>query len=95
MNAESVGGSTLGVRVTWNITIPLSECVELVRVKFRLSEFGNVSSTYNTTNTSGTEVIQTGLQCATKYYIRVVVDSLSQKGKWKNPQVESVLVGGK
>ena len=94
MNAESVGGSTLGVRVTWNVTVP-SECVELVRVKFRLSEFGNVSSTYNTTNISGTEVIQTGLQCATTYYIRVVVDSSSQKGKWKNPQVESVLVGGK
>ena len=94
MRVESVGGSTPGVRVTWNVTVP-SECVALVRVKFRLSEFGNVSSTYNTTNTSETEVIQTGLQCATKYYIRVVVDSSSRNGKWKNPKVESVLVGGK
>ena len=94
MRVENVGGSTPGVRVTWNVTVP-SECVALVRVKFRLSEFGNVSSTYNTTNISETEVIQTGLQCAKKYYIRVVVDSSSQNGKWKNPKVESVLVGGK
>ena len=89
-----MGGSTPGVRVTWNITIPPA-CVTLVRVKIKLSEIGNVSSTYNTTNISGTEVIQTGLQCATKYYIRVVVDSSSQRNKWKSPQVESVLVGGK
>ena len=94
-SVESVGGggSTPGVRVTWNITLP-PECVALVRVKFKLSEIGNVSSTYNTTNISETEVIQTGLRCATKYYIRVVVDSSSQRSKWKSPQVESVLVGG-
>jgi len=32
-----------------------------------------VVANYTTTNTSQTEVIQTGLQCATSYYIRVVV----------------------
>ena len=34
---------------------------------------GPVVATYTTTNTSQTEIIQTGLQCATNYYIRVVV----------------------
>ena len=93
VSAESVGGSTPGVRVTWNTTVP-SNCVALVRVKFKLSEEGNLSSVYNTTNMSETEVIQTGLQCATKYYIRVVVDTSQRKGAWKSPQVE-LLVGGK
>ena len=88
-----MGGSTPGVRVTWNITVP-SECVALVRMKFKLSKIGNVSSTYNTTNVSETEIIQTGLRCATKYYIMVVVDSSTgKKGAWKSPQVE-LLVGG-
>ena len=90
-----MGGSTPGVRVIWNIKIPPA-CVTLLRVKIKLSEIGNVSFTYNTTNISETEVIQTGLQCATKYYIRVVVDSSTgKKNKWKSPQVESVLVGDK
>ena len=92
MNAASVSGSTPGVRVIWSTTVP-PECVASVRVKFKLSERGNLSSTYNTANISETEVIQTGLQCATQYYIRVVVDSSSQKGAWKSPQVE-LLVGG-
>ena len=94
---ESVNGSTPGVRVTWNITVP-AECVKLVRVKFRLRLQGEleVVSTYNTTNVSETEIIQTGLQCATKYYIRVVVDqSENDKGKWKNQRAEEVFVGGK
>ena len=34
---------------------------------------GPVVATYTTTNTSQTEFIQTGLQCAASYYIRVVV----------------------
>ena len=71
VNAESVGGSTPGVRVTWNITLP-PECVTSVRVEFRTSRHGPAVVTYTTTNTSQTEVIQTGLQCATNYYIRVV-----------------------
>ena len=72
VSAERVGGSTPGVRVAWNTTLP-PECVTSVRVEFRTSNLGPVVATYTTTNTSQTEVIQTGLQCATNYYIRVVV----------------------
>ena len=72
LSAESVGGSIPGVRVTWNTTVP-PECVASVRVEFRTYSHGPVVATYTTTNTSQTEVIQTGLQCATNYYIRVVV----------------------
>ena len=94
MSAESVNGSTPGVRVTWNITVP-PDCVALVRVKFRLRLQGEVVSTYNTTNVSETETIQTDLKCGTTYYIRVVVDSENDKGIWKNQRVEEVFVGGK
>ena len=73
LSAESMGGSTPGVRVTWSTTVP-PECVAVVRVEFRTSSSrGPVVATYNTTNTSQTEVIQTGLRCNTNYYIRVVV----------------------
>ena len=72
VSARSVGGTTPGVRVTWNTTGP-PECVAAVRVEFRTSSRGAVVATYTTTNTSQTEVIQTGLQCATNYSIRVVV----------------------
>ena len=93
MSAESVNGSTPGVRVTWNITVP-PHCVALVRVKFRLRLQGEVVSTYNTTNVSQTEFIQTGLQCATNYYIRLLVDSKMIRNAWKSPHVQ-VFVGGK
>ena len=93
MSAESVGGSTPGVRVTWNITVP-PHCVALVRVKFRLRLQGNIVSTYNTTNVSETEVIQTGLQCATNYHIIVVTDSKMKRNAWKSSPVQ-VFVGGK
>ena len=43
-----------------------------VRVEFRLSSSGTVVATNTTTNTSQTEVIQTGLQCITYYYVRVI-----------------------
>ena len=72
VSAESVGGSTPRARVTWSTTVP-PECVTSVRVEFRTSSPGPVVATYTTTNTSQTEIIQTGLQCATYYYIRVVV----------------------
>ena len=66
-------GSTPGVRVTWETTVPTGG-IKSVRVEFRTSSsHGPVVATYTTTNTSQTEVIQTGLQCATSYYIRVVV----------------------
>ena len=94
MSAESVNGSTPGVRVTWNTTVP-PECVVSVRVKFRLSVGGDVVSTYNTTNVSETEVIQTGFQCATNYYIIVVADSKMKRNAWKSPRSVQVFVGGK
>ena len=73
LSAESVGGSTPGARVTWSTTVP-PDCVTSVRVEFRTSNLaGPVVATYTTTNTSQTEIIQTGLQCATYYYTRVVV----------------------
>ena len=72
-SAGSVGDSTPGVRVTWNTTVP-PECVTSVRMEFRTSSsHGPVVANYTTTNTSQTEVIQTGLQCATSYYIRMGV----------------------
>ena len=99
MNAESVGGSTPGARVTWNTTLP-PECLTSVRVEFRTINLGPVVANYTTTNTSQTEIIQTGLLCATNYYTRVVVT-----GELKPPggtQMLSprhldvqVLVGGK
>ena len=72
LSVESVVGSTPGVRVTWNTTVP-PDCVTSVKVEFRTSSRGPAVATHTTTNTSQTEIIQTGLQCATNYYVRVVV----------------------
>ena len=102
VSAERVGGSTPGARVTWNTTVP-PECVTSVRVEFRTSNRGTVVATYTTTNTSQTEVTQTGLQCATSYYIRVVVTGeIRQSGGMtdtpmlssRHPDVQ-IFVGGK
>ena len=79
LSAESVGGSTPGVRVTWSTTVP-PECVASVRVEFRTSSRGPVVVTYTTTNTSQTEVIQTGLQCATNYYIHIEITGETSYG---------------
>ena len=95
VSAVSVGGLTPGVRVTWNTTVP-TECVTSMRVEFRTSRHGVV--TYTTTNTSETEVIQTGLQCARLYYIRVVVTgNISGGTQPLSPRHSDVqvLVGGK
>ena len=72
MRAESVGGSTPAARVTWNTALP-PECVTAVTVNFRNNTSGVVVATNTATNTSQTEVIQTGLQCGTSYKIKVVV----------------------
>ena len=73
VSAESVGDPTPGARVTWNTTLP-PECVASVTVEFRTNGLeGSVAANYTTTNTSQTEIIQTGLQCGTNYYITVVV----------------------
>ena len=97
-----MGGSTPGVRVTWNTTVP-PECVTSVRVEFRTSSHGPAVVTYTTTNASQTEIIQTGLRCATNYYITVMVTGeIRTPGGMtatptlspRHPEVQ-VLVGGK
>ena len=73
VSAESVDSPTPTARVTWNTTA-LPECVTSVRVEFRTaSQSGPLVATNTTTNTSKTEFIQTGLRCATNYYITVGV----------------------
>ena len=86
--AESVSGSTPGVRVTWSTTIP-PECVTSVLVNFRTITSGVLAAINTTTNTSQTEVIQTGLQCGTSYYIRVVV---SGKPRYQGVPLEQFLL---
>ena len=72
VHAESVNGSTPGVRVTWRTTLP-PKCVTSVGVNFRTTPNGGLAATNSTTNTSQTEIIQTALQCGTNYYIKVLV----------------------
>ena len=93
VSAEREDFSTPGARVTWNTTVP-PECVASVRVEFRHSRTMSGVRSYTTTNTSQTEVIQTDLQCATTYYIRVVVTGVLSLGTLSSNQVQ-VLVGGK
>ena len=70
-----------------------------VTVKFRASVPGPVVTTYTTNSTSQTEFIQTDLQCATNYYITVVVTGVASKINHTRPTKRSnlvqVLVGGK
>ena len=96
VSAENVDGPIPAARVNWSTTVP-SECVTSVRVDFRTSSRGPVVANYTTTNTSSTAVIQTGLQCATNYYITVVVTGGSSGGvrvSVTSNQVH-VFVGGK
>ena len=72
VRAEIVSGSTPGVRVAWNTTLP-PECVTSVRVNFHSTTNRVLVADNTTTNTSQTEVIQTGLRCGTNYYTQVVV----------------------
>ena len=97
VRAESVDGPTPAARVTWSTTVP-PECVASVRVEFRTgSHTGPVVATYTTNSTSETEFIQTGLQCTTNYYIRVVVTGVKINGihPTKSNSTVQVLVGGK
>ena len=99
VSAESVGGPTPGVRVTWNTTLP-PECVASVRVNFRATTNRVLVASNTTTNTSQTEVVQTGFQCGASYYARVVVTG---KPRYEGvPQLQvlfstqvRVFVGGK
>ena len=98
-SAVRVNGSTPGVRVTWRTTLP-PECVTSVTVTFRTTTNRLLVATYTATNTSQTEIVQTGLQCGTSYYIRVVVTG---EPRYQGiPEIQSlfsrqvrVLVGGK
>ena len=102
VSAESVDGPTPAARVIWNTSAP--QCVASVRVDFRLlattSQAGTtvpIVATSTTNSTSQTEVIQTGLKCATNYYVTVVVTGKISDGQ--RPTLSSrqaqVLVGGK
>ena len=99
VSAESVGGSTPGVRVTWNTTLP-PDCVTSVTVNFRATANGVLVATYTTTNTSQTEIIQTGFRCATNYYVRAIVhgepryQGVSVEQFLSSTQVQ-VFIGGK
>ena len=89
VSAEREDGPTPGARVTWNTTVP-PECVASVTVEFS-SE--SVVISYTTTSTSETEVIQTGLQCDTIYYIRVVVTGVASLGTVTSNQVQVYFEG--
>ena len=86
--------STPAVRVTWRTAVP-PECVASVRVVFRRSGLGSVTS-YTTTNTSGTQVIQSPLQCATEYNVQVFVAAVQRLGGLQKLSMQKrVVVGGK
>jgi len=91
VRAEREDGPLPAARVTWSSTAP-PHCVLSFTVEFTTESFGSVEKSYNTTNTSQTEVIQTGLQANTTYYIRVVVTGISSLGRLISNQVQ-VLVG--
>ena len=94
LSAESVNESTPAVRVTWRTAVP-PECVASVSIVFRLSGHGAVTS-YTTHNTSGTQVIQNPLQCATEYYVRVFVVAVQKLGGVQQRSMpKRVVVGGK
>ena len=87
VSAESVGGTTPGARVTWNTTLP-PECVTSVTANFRTTRNGRLAAT-NTTTSTQTEIIQTGLRCTTYYYTRVVVTG---EPRYQGAPVEQILL---
>ena len=95
VSAVSVDHSTPAARVIWSTVIP-PECVTSVRVEYRTERVGSAVATYTTTNTSQTEFIQTGLQCGTNYFIRVVVTGETSDGQRLTlSRSVQVFVGGK
>ena len=87
--------STPGARVTWRTAVP-PECVASVRIVFRRSTRGAEVTSYTTTNTSGTQVIQSPLQCATTYYVRVFFTAVQRLGGVQHQSIQKqVIVGGK
>ena len=92
MSAVREDGPTPGARVTWSTTVP-PECVASVTVEFRTSSSGSVMRSYTTNSTSETEVIQTGLQCGTAYYIRVEVTGAASLSTLSSNQVQVCFEG--
>ena len=87
--------STPAVRVTWRTAVP-PECVASVRIVFRRSALGAEVTRYTTTNTSGTQVIQSRLQCAMKYYVRAFVAGVQTLNGVEQQSIQKrVVVGGK
>ena len=87
--------STPAVRVTWSTTAA-PECVASVKVEFRSSPAGSVVASYTTANTSGTQVIQSPLQCGTEYYVKVFVIGVQKLGDVQQQSIQKrVVVGGK
>ena len=95
VGAVSLNSSTPTARVTWSTTIP-PECVTSVTVNFRTASSGPIVATYTTNSTSETEFIQTGLQCTTYYYIRVVVTGQLSDGSrpTQSSRLVQVFAGG-
>jgi len=97
VRAERVEGSTPSARVTWSTTVP--ECVASIKVEFRNSSRWGIWRSYTTTNASETAftvltgTIQTGLQCAAYYYVRLIVTGVLSLGTLSSRQVP-VIVGG-
>jgi len=98
VRAERVEGSTPSARVTWSTTVP--ECVaQSITVEFSYSSRRDIWSSYTTTNASETAftvltgTVQTGLQCAAYYYVRVIVTGVFSLGTLSSRQVP-VIVGG-
>ena len=96
VRAERVEGSTPSARVTWSTTIP--ECVASVTVEFSYSSRRwGIWRSYTTANASDitvlTGTVQTGLQCAAYYYVRVRVTGVLSLGTLSSRQVP-VIVGG-
>ena len=87
VRAESVSGSSPGARVTWRTIVP-PECVTSVRVNFRAISNRVLVASNTTTNTSQTEIIQTGLQCGVSYSITVVV---SGKPRYQGVPIDQFL----
>ena len=87
--------STPAIRVTWNTNTP-PECVASVRIVFRRSTQGAEVTRYTTTNTSGTQVIQSSLQCGTEYNVQVFVAAVQGlSGIQQQSMQKRVVVGGK
>ena len=99
VSAESVSGSTPGVRVTWSTALP-PECMTSVSVDFHNTKIGMLVASNTVISTSENTVIQTGLHCCTNYYITVRVTGEprhegSGSGNSRRFGIVQVLVGGK